>query len=121
MRKPILLIMILVLSAGCAMSKHKAQIRDGFLTTGLNREAFVKVWGMPDRTHTMSSQQYSEFRAGASGSLGTATYFSGRVPLDVWVYEKWDVTLVFHGLRLVDWKTNKNREELRAISKQRRE
>jgi hypothetical protein len=42
-----------------------------------------------------------------------------RRPLDVWVYEKWDITLLFNGLRLVAWKTDKTREELKTIPKEK--
>jgi hypothetical protein len=120
-RKAISIMFVLLLLGGCAMYKHRSQIRDGLLTTGLNRNAFLKEWGMPDRTSTVSSDEFSSFSAGFSGSAGSAAYFSGREPLDVWIYEKLDVTLVFNGLRLVAWKTDKSREELKAISKQRQE
>jgi hypothetical protein len=102
------------------MAKHRDSIREGLLVTGLNREAFLKEWGMPDRTSTVSSDEFSSFTAGFTGSTGSASYFKGKRPLDVWVYEKWDITLVFSGLRLVAWKTDKNREEIKAISKQKK-
>jgi hypothetical protein len=120
MKKSIIPIIILILVTGCIMAKHRDSIREGLLVTGLNREAFLKEWGMPDRTSTVSSDEFSSFTAGFTGSSGSASYFKGKRPLDVWVYEKWDITLVFSGLRLVAWKTDKNREELKAISKQKK-
>ena len=116
-----LLILILFLTIGCIMAKHKESIREGLLVTGLNREAFLKEWGMPDKTHTIPSEEFASFTAswghGSYGGSGRGIFFRGRVSLDVWVYEKWDITLIFHGLRLVAWKTDKSREELKAISK----
>ena len=101
------------------MAKHRSQIREGMLVTGLNRNAFAKEWGLPDRTATMSSDEFSSFSSGFNTYGGRASYFRGKTSLDVWIYEKWDVTLVFSGLRLVGWKTSKSREELKAISGQR--
>ena len=120
MRKTIFIVSVLLILIGCStpMSKHRESIREGLLVTGLNREAFLKEWGMPDRTSTISSDEFASFSAGFSGSAGSASYFKGKKPLDVWVYEKWDITLVFSGLRLVGWKTDKTREEIKAISKQ---
>ena len=116
MRKVIFFTIILSLLVGCAstMTKHREQIRNGLLTTGLNREAFLKEWGMPDKTYTISSDEFSQFMGGAAGSIGSATYFKGKVPLDVWVYESRQVTLIFKGIVLVGWKTEKTRKELES-------
>ncbi len=105
---PIFVVFVLFLGCTTTMDKHREQIRSGLLTTGLNREAFLKEWGMPDRTSVMTSDEV--IRAGFIGSAGG--FFKGKVPLDVWVYEKREVTLVFHGLRLVGWKTEKTTREL---------
>ena len=121
MKKLIIPILALMLVTGCIMAKHRDSIREGLLVTGLNREAFLKEWGMPDRTSTVSSDEFASFSAGFSGSAGSASYFKGRRPLDVWVYEKWDITLIFNGLRLAAWKTDKSTEELKGISKRRRQ
>jgi len=119
MKRALVLIAVLILVTGCIMAKHRHSIREGLLVTGLNREAFLKEWGMPDRTSTISSDEFASFSAGFSGSAGSASYFRGRRPLDVWVYEKWDITLIFNGLRLVAWKTDKTREEIKTISKEK--
>ncbi len=121
MNKIVFIAVVFLLLTGCIMGKHRDSIREGLLVTGLNREAFLKEWGMPDRTSTVSSDEFASFSAGFSGSAGSASYFRGRRPLDVWVYEKWDITLIFNGLRLVAWKTDKSTEELKGISKQRRQ
>jgi hypothetical protein len=119
MKRILILIGVFVIVTGCIMAKHRDSIREELLVTGLNREAFLKEWGMPDRTSTISSDEVASFSAGFSGSAGSASYFRGRRPLDVWVYEKWDITLIFDGLRLVAWKTDKTREELKVISKEK--
>jgi len=113
MRKVILITLVFSLFIGCAMARHREQIRNGLLTTRLNREAFLKEWGMPDRTSVMTSEEV--MKAGFIGSSGG--FFKGRLPLDVWVYEKRYVTLVFHGLRLIGWKTDKTVRELQSPQK----
>jgi hypothetical protein len=117
MKRSISLILgIVILISGCAMARHRSNIRDGMLITGLNRDAFLKEWGMPDRTSVISSDQFSTFTAGFHGSVGGAQYFSGTKPLDVWQYERWGITLVFDGLTLAAWKTDKSREQIKALS-----
>ena len=106
-------LLIILASSGCVMQKHRQYIRDGLLVTGLNREAFLKEWGMPDKTYTIPSDEFSSFTAGWGGYGGGAGYYKGKVPLDVWEYENKGVTLVFHGYRLIAWKTEKTREELK--------
>lgn len=39
------------------------------------------------------------------------------MPLDVWEYEKRETTLVFNGLRLIGWKTEKTVKELQPSPK----
>jgi len=117
MGKRIFVILIILLLIGCAMARHREQIRSGLLTTGLNREAFFKEWGMPDKTYTISSDEFSQFLGGATGSIARASYFKGKVPLDVWVYGSRKVTLVFKGVVLVGWKTEKTTKELQSPQK----
>jgi len=109
----ILCLFAVLASSGCIMQKHRRYVRDGLLVVGLNREAFLKEWGFPDRTYSISSDEFSSFTAGWGGYGGGLGYFKGKIPLDVWEYKKKEVTLVFHGLRLIAWKTEKSREELK--------
>jgi len=39
--------------AGCTMEKHREQVREGFLSRGLHRDAFVEEWGPPSRTFSV--------------------------------------------------------------------
>ena len=117
MRKLIFIAVILSVLIGCAMARHREQIRSGLLTTGLNRNAFLPEWGMPDKTYTISSDEFSQFTGLATGSAAGASYFKGKVPLDVWVYESREITLVFNGIVLVGWKTEKTRKELESPHK----
>ena len=111
---PLLLLFILVLVIGCAMEKHRKYVRDGLLVTGLNREGFLLEWGSPDKTYTISSEEFSSLRAGWGDHGGGVGYFKGKVPLNVWVYKEKEVELVFHGIGLIAWKTEKSVEELRT-------
>lgn len=129
MKKAVFISLVLLVLIGCAMAKHREYVRNGMLIAGLNREAFLKEWGMPDRTSTISSDEFSQLSVGwssvsgsgsggsTSSSSGRAGFFKGKVPLDVWVYEQRGVTLVFNGLRLVGWKTEKTRKELESPQK----
>lgn len=76
---------------------------------------------MPDKTYTIPSDEFSSFTAGWGGYKyaysGGAGYFKGKVPLDVWEYKEKEITLVFHGYRLIAWKTEKSREELKSLRK----
>jgi len=113
MRKVIFLSIILSLLVGCAMARHREQIRSGLLTVGLNRDAFLAEWGMPTKTRSMSSEEFTS--AGWSAYGGKV--YSGKAPLDVWIYEERQVTLVFNGIVLVGWKTEKTIKELRSPQK----
>lgn len=119
MKQTILIGLVLFVLIGCVtpMQRHRQYVKDGMLIAGLNREAFLKEWGMPDKTTTISSEEFSQFMAGAIGSVGSATYFKGKVPLDVWIYEQRGITLIFNSLRLVGWKTEKSRKELQSPQK----
>jgi hypothetical protein len=120
MKKLILLAMMflvsLLLIIGCAMERHKKQIKDGLLTVGLNRNAFLTVWGMPDKTYVIKSDAFSKTEASSILVDRTAIdgfkSFTGSVPLDVWEYKEKEVTLIFNGIVLVGWKTEKTRKEI---------
>jgi len=110
------------------MAKHKSQIRSGLLTVGLNRDAFLSVWGMPDRTYTIKSDEFEKVsggilglsgvnkNGGGGGLVGKVEGFKGTVPLDVWVYESRGVTLIFKGIELQGWETGKTIKELKMES-----
>ena len=113
MKKAILIILlslsILMLLVGCGMAKHRQQICTGLLTTGLNRNAFLQVWGVPDRTSTISSE---DFLSGGWSRFG-GSLFKGKKSLDVWEYRQIDIKLVFDDIVLVGWQTEKTVEELK--------
>lgn len=86
-------------------SGQRKDIRIGHFYTGMYRKAFFDEWGYPEKTLSMSSEEYSNFSSNWSGNWGGATYFRGRAPLDVWVYESKKTVVVFHGRGLVGWST----------------
>jgi len=55
---------------------------------GLNRDAILEEWGLPDRTYVMSGDEFMQISAGWGSGSGRFGFFKGKVPLDVWVYEK---------------------------------
>jgi hypothetical protein len=97
----ILLLVVLAGTAGCAMSRHREQIRQGLLTRGLHREAFVKEWGPPSRTFAVRS----------SDAVLRTYAFSARWErpvFEVWEYQDRATCLTFDGVRLVSWETGRS-------------
>ena len=103
MRTAGLAIAFLVLThvLGCAMSRHRAQLRDGLLTRGLHREAFLKEWGPPSRTFTLASKENVVRVNPFHASWGKPTY-------EVWEFPSRSTCLVFDGERLATWQTGKS-------------
>lgn len=119
MRRLITLFLLLVLSlmlVGCAMQKHRKYVRDGLLVTGLNREAFLLEWGPPDKTRTLTGEEVMKAGWGVGVGGGSGFFFKGKQTYDFWIYEDKGVELVFLGLRLVTWKTEKTVEELKSLT-----
>jgi len=83
------------------MSRHREQIRQGLLTRGLHREAFVKEWGQPSRT----------FAVRGPGAVLRTYAFSGarweQQVFEVWEYQDRATCLTFDGVRLVSWDTER--------------
>jgi hypothetical protein len=105
-----LILLATVITTSCAMAHHRAQIRQGLLTRGLLRGAFLAEWGPPTRTSTLTGEDAT--RVGWGGGAGF--FFKGKAVYDVWEYQERDVTLVFQGDRLATWKTDKTTSELRT-------
>lgn len=105
-------LVLTILVFGCAMQKHRKYVREGILVTGLNREAFLLEWGPPDRTQVITGEEV--IRAG--WMLGRGFLMKGKQKYDIWIYEDKDIELMFYGIRLVAWKTEKTVEELKALT-----
>lgn len=104
MRPPGGVILLLAMLAGitaCAMSRHREQVRQGLLTRGLHREAFVKEWGPPSRTFAVR---------GPDAVLRTYAFSARweRPVFDVWEYQDRATCLTFDGVRLVSWQTGRS-------------
>jgi len=99
-RRTLLLLSLVLAVAGCAMARHREQVRAGFLTRGLHRDAFVKEWGQPARTYSTE----------APDPVLRQDPFTGtwRVPIyEVWEYPDHATCLTFEGVRLIEWQQNK--------------
>jgi hypothetical protein len=86
--------------AGCTMEKHRQQVREGFFTLGLHRDAFVQEWGPPSRTFSVAAPD-PVMRTDAYGSTWQ------RPVYEVWEYPSHETCLTFDGVRLVYWETGK--------------
>jgi hypothetical protein len=95
------IVVVLTVFLGCAMARHRQQVREGFLTRGLHREAFLKEWGQPDRTFTQPADE-TIFRAEPFGPAGWV-----RPVYEVWQYQSRATCLVFDGVRLIQWQTGR--------------
>ena len=82
------------------MSRHRTQVREGFLTRGLHRAAFLKEWGPPNRTFTVPAEAPVLRVHPFGGSWERPVY-------EVWEYQARATCLVFDGVRLVSWQTGR--------------
>ena len=95
------LVVALACVSGCAMARHREQVRNGLLTRGLHREAFIREWGPPSRT----------FAVRARDAVLRTYPFSARWErpvLEVWEYHDCSTCLTFDGVRLVTWDTGRS-------------
>jgi hypothetical protein len=100
-RQRVLVLALLVGLAGCAMARHREQVRQGLLTRGLHRDAFLKEWGPPTRTYTVESPD-------PVLKLDPITS-SWRWPIyEVWEYHDRAICLTFEGVRLMEWERDKS-------------
>jgi hypothetical protein len=106
-----LLALIGVTLAGCAMQRHREQVRQGFLTRGLHRKAFLLEWGAPDRTFTVQ---------GKDPVLRVQPFYQTyeRPVYEIWEYQARATCLTFYGVRLVSWKTGRTDCEPRPRAEQ---
>ena len=119
MTKPkwcLLAVSLAFLVAGCAHNEHKhtSYVRNGTLKDGLHPQAFLDVWGSPDRTTVVESQNDITAEWGPGGG-----YFrkGGKWHGEIWHYDKLEVKLMFSGQKLVDYKTKKTTLDLRSFAK----
>jgi hypothetical protein len=85
---------------GCAMARHREQVRQGVLTHGLHREAFRREWGPPSRTFAVR---------GRENVLRTHPFSARweRPVYEVWEYQDHATCLTFDGVRLIHWETGR--------------
>jgi hypothetical protein len=107
MKRLVVLLLVMAISA-CAAMRARDNVRDGLLTLDTPQDAFLDVWGKPDRTSVTSSEQI--IQAGWTGMRGG--FFKGRRTLEVWMYEEKKVELVFYRKRLSGWRTDSSVKEL---------
>jgi hypothetical protein len=100
-RRRFVVLLLVVGLAGCAMARHRQQVREGLLVRGLHRDAFLKEWGPPTRTYTVESPE-PVLKMDAFTS-------SWRRPIyEVWEYRERGTCLTFEGVRLMAWERDKS-------------
>jgi hypothetical protein len=119
--KQLLIVLCLLSLASCAGMHNRSIVRSGVLCQGINRQAFLDVWGSPERTRVLvikDEQESISFGWHANAYGGGGGLFKGRQShvFQEWNYEKIGISLLFDGATLVDWKTDKSVEQLKAIA-----
>lgn len=99
--------------SGCAGMNRRQNVRDGFLNTELVKDAFLSVWGQPDKTRIMSGEEITRADVGRGGG----SFYKGKGSYEIWEYNKYGTSLVFNGRDLVNWSTTKSKEELQQLCK----
>jgi hypothetical protein len=107
-----LLLCLLAGTLSACVSGGRQSLRDGVLRQGIGQTAVLSEWGLPARTMAVVSEDQIRTRW---GSAPTGALFRERQPLDLWLYEKQGVELLFDGGDLVGWKTDRTSEQLRAL------
>jgi hypothetical protein len=83
------------------MARHRQQVREGLLTRGLHRDAFLKEWGPPTRTYTVEAPD-------PVWKMGPYTSSWRRPIYEVWEYRERAICLTFEGVRLIEWQRDKS-------------
>jgi hypothetical protein len=96
----------------CAAQRDRDTVKQGLLVRGVRQQAFIDVWGPPERTSTRIGEDRLDAGWGWGGQSGY--FFKGRTTYEVWEYPARGVTLVFYGKTLATWKTDKTTSELRS-------
>src|ERR1043165_6695975 len=100
-RRSVVVLALVVGLAGCAMARHREQVRQGLLTRGLHRDAFLKEWGQPTMTYTVESPDMVMKRDPFTSSWRRPIY-------EVWEYRERATCLTFEGVRLMEWELDKS-------------
>ena len=106
------LLIALVGSLAACASGGQRSLRDGVLRPGIGQKAVLTEWGLPERTLSVGSEEQLRARW---GRLPEGQPYPSRRPLDLWLYEKAGVELVFDDGDLALWKTDRSGDQLRAL------
>lgn len=88
-------------------------IRTGMLKIGLDKQAFMEVWGAPTRTRVESKEITTGFslRPFRRLSLDTEQQIT-----EIWTYEDIGIQLVFVDDKLSGWETERTVKELKSAA-----
>jgi len=125
MKKIIFVLLLFALVAGCARhpgsySEHRDGkiVRSGVLKQGIDMQAFLDVWGPPERTRVITINSQDQGLSAKWNRFG-GKFTEGKqyYSYQEWNYERFGIDLLFDGNDLVNWKTDKTVAELRALAK----
>lgn len=121
MKRILFLLILLSIVVGCAArTEHRdaKYVRSGLLKQGIDMQAFLDVWGYPDRTRVISITDTKTEMYAKWSSFG-GEFLQGRKTssFQEWEYEKLGISLLFDGEDLTVWKTDKTVAEIKSIAK----
>jgi len=103
MKKDFFLLILFALFVGCA-SHHYSEhydakhVRSGMLKPGIDKQAFLDVWGEPDRTRAVTlTSENNRLTAKWNRYGGTLSEGQQYKSYLEWSYEKLGVDLLFYG------------------------
>jgi len=105
--------LVSLITYGCvSYYQHVETVKQGVLVRYTDRRAFMDAWGPPDTTHVEKGEAIMVKWDTVAGNAGNV--FLGDTVYDVWEYKSRDTTLYFDGYYLINWKTDRNTEQLRS-------
>jgi hypothetical protein len=92
------------------VGKGQHSLQEGLSRIGIKQGEFRAEWGQPEHATRVNTEQ----ELAAQWGLGVgASVLQGRPrPVDIWIYDKREASLLFDGGELVAWKTEKTVKQL---------
>ena len=92
------------------VGKGQHSLQEGLLRVGIKEAEFQAEWGQPEHMIRVDTEQALDTQWGSGA--GTSVLRGSRRPVDIWVYDKRGVELLFDERELAAWKTQKTVKEL---------
>ncbi len=122
MKKIIPVVLVLILFIGCA-GRHREHgdapiVRSGVLKQGIDMQAFLDVWGAPDKTRVVTFTEKDDTISARWTRFG-GSFLAGKrdKSFQQWDYDSLGISLLFDDEALASWITDKTTAELRRMAR----